>query len=190
VEFIISILGFAYNIILFDILSLIITFMIFFLGYFFFTKRISFGKMNGEKSLNRQYIYTLAVYWVFSSISDFQAFLFGGRSEYSIMFLVSNLSLGFFFLILFIIKGSNNKKRETYTKTIEKLLVNYLRKNTGKAYSAKTLLNKLDVNIKNPSFNRYLKKNGEEILTAIVLEGAIQKTQKDGLTHYFFPIES
>jgi hypothetical protein len=43
-------------------------------------------------------------------------------------------------LILFIIKGSNNKKKEAYTKTIEKLMVNYLRKNIGKAYSAKSLV--------------------------------------------------
>ncbi len=169
---------------------MLITFIIFFLGYFFFTRGISFRKLNGEKSLNRQYIYTLAVYWVFSSISDFQAFLFGERSVYSIFFLLSTLSLGFFFLILFIIKGSNNKKKEAYTKTIEKLMVNYLRKNIGKAYSAKSLVKKLNIKTRNPSFNRYLKKNGEEILTAIALSGVVQKTQKDGLTHYFIPIES
>ena len=96
-----------------------------------------------------------------------------------------NLSLGIFFLILFIIYGSNNKKEEMWHKTIEKIIINYLNMNSGKAYTTKALLNNLEENIKNPNFRKYLLRNGEEILNKMILDENIQMTQKDEQIHYF-----
>ena len=70
------------------------------------------------------------------------------------------------------------------------MMINYLIKNTGKAYTPNALFNKLEVKIRNSTARKYLKKNGEEIFNKMISHEDIQTTQKDGVTHYFFPIKS
>lgn len=84
------------------------------------------------------------------------------------------------------------KKTEIYdertkmlSKTTEKKILNYLKANTGNAYSKKALLSRLDESIHHPYFKEYIKKNAERILSKIISEGNIQIAQKDGETHYF-----
>lgn len=83
------------------------------------------------------------------------------------------------------IKKYNEKTKELYVATKNKI-TNYLKTNIGKAYTAKTLLNKLDDSIKNSNFKKYVKKNGERILTEIISDEYIQIAYKNGQTHYFF----
>lgn len=83
------------------------------------------------------------------------------------------------------IEKYNEKTKELYVATKNKI-INYLKTNIGKAYTAKTLLNKLDDSIKNSNFKKYVKKNGERILTEIISDEYIQIAYKNGQTHYFF----
>lgn len=82
-------------------------------------------------------------------------------------------------------KKYNEKTKELYVATKNKI-TKYLKTNIGKAYTAKALLNKLDDSIKNSYFKKYIKKNGERILTEMISDEYIQIAYKNGETHYFF----
>ena len=80
-----------------------------------------------------------------------------------------------------------DEKTKKLRITTKNKIHNYLKTNIGKAYTAKALLNKLEENIKNPHFKKYVKKNGERILTEMSSEEFIQIAYKNEQMHYFLP---
>ncbi|MFX1389849.1 MAG: hypothetical protein ACFE9Z_07310 [Promethearchaeota archaeon] len=140
--------------------------------------------------MSRQYIFTLALYWGATFYTDFQANYFGGMEGYSIFFVLANIPIGIFFLSLLLIQGTTRKRNKELDETIEKLILNYLKSNPGKAYSVSALLKRIRDNIKNKSVKRYLKRNCEDILEKMLSKVEIQTVYKDGFMHYSYSVNS
>ena len=71
----------------------------------------------------------------------------------------------------------------------ENKIETYLKNNVGTAFTAKALLNRIVEAIKNSSFEKFIKKQGEIILNRMVIDGKILSTRKDEETHYFYQSE-
>ena len=71
----------------------------------------------------------------------------------------------------------------------ENKIETYLKNNVGTAFTAKALLNRIVEAIKNSSFEKFIKKQGEIILNRMVIDGKILSTRKDEETHYFYQNE-
>jgi len=84
-----------------------------------------------------------------------------------------------------ILKKQKNQTQQM-TKTLEDLILNYLKQNEGKAFTSKVLLGKLEEIIENPQTYEYFKANSKGLLNKLIHNKTIKSTEKDGNRYYFF----
>lgn len=84
-----------------------------------------------------------------------------------------------------LIEWMGRLEREAYRKEVEFKLIDYMKKNKGKAFSAQALLNRLVDIIENPKAQDYFKRNMTVILNELAFNDMIKRTREQEEMHYF-----
>jgi len=106
---------------------------------------------------------------------------------YQILFYVLTILITVLVYIFFAGRFSFVKKSKEHDITAKKAIYNFLKSNINKAYTPEILLNKINVNIKNRTYKRYLRRNYEKILSEMHSDQIIEVTQKNEQNFYIFP---
>jgi hypothetical protein len=108
-----------------------------------------------------------------------------------IFYIITTLST--LYLVFTLIENRKNKRKRLALSEIEEgifleiegMINYYLKENEGKAYTAKTLIKKLENYLIDKKKNEYFRNNIEDILVRMVQRGTIQSIEKsEGIRYY------
>jgi len=134
----------------------------------------------------------LAIVYIIVGIIDFIFIMIGiiyNDLVYQILSYIFTFMISLFIYLSIKGKISFKKNTEDYSVASKKEIFNFLKKNGKNAYTADTLLKRVNENINQSSFKRYIKKNYEAILSELISDQHIQLVQKNEQNYYSFPNE-